>query len=198
MARPNRRRAESLTLGEGKLDELKATGSDCAHIGSLALPESPDLHPDASPLPLEALFPLDRDQVIAAVAYAMSLLISNDRTAELDPKLAIFDESKIEGPAFHGGEDEIKALLNMMVGLGLDPNVSALPPRSRSHRVASSWGCTAMFPRHSSHPQPPPLNLAPLRPAPRRRSSSRASLSTGSCCSSAATRARARMGGSSR
>lgn len=124
-SRPTRR-PKSLTLREGALDLLKATSSDFTPFGAAILPESPEAPADASAQPsIDPLFPLDRDQVIAAVAHAMSLRISTDRTAELDAKLAIFDESKIEGPAFYGGEDEIKALLEMMVGLGLDSNVRA-------------------------------------------------------------------------
>jgi hypothetical protein len=191
--RAYRRHAKSLTLGEGSLE---AAASDCAHVGASTSPESPEVHPhpDASPLPLETLFPLDSDQVVAGVAHAMSLQISSDRTAELDPMLAIFDESKIEGPAFHGGEDEIKALLKMMVGLGLDPNVRARPPRLRGRALRGEPpGSRARSPPQPSAPRPP--SRPPARSAAHRRSSLRACLSTGSCCSSAATRARARTGG---
>lgn len=94
---------------------------------------SPDADADPPPPKIAAsssLFPLEREEILDAVAKAISLHICHDGSLPVPAELAIFDAAHIEGPPFSGSEREIRQLLETMVNLNLDPNVRPAPRRT--------------------------------------------------------------------
>mmetsp|Transcript_22114 Transcript_22114/g.56056 ORF Transcript_22114/g.56056 Transcript_22114/m.56056 type:complete len:317 (-) Transcript_22114:209-1159(-) len=105
-----------MTILLGECDELTTPPTVPHHV------LLPDVGVGAGHQPLEALFPLEKAQVIAAVACRIFGLLSHDRSLPVPEEIAIFDESKVEGPAFHGSLAEIVSLLETMLGVGLEQN----------------------------------------------------------------------------
>jgi hypothetical protein len=124
MARPRTKNIQIGGLGKqkrksillGEFDEELTTPPTPHHV------LLPDVGVEAGHQPLEALFPLEKGQVIAAVALSICGHLCHDRSKPVPEEIAIFDESKVEGPAFNGSLGEIVSLLTTMLDVGLCAN----------------------------------------------------------------------------
>jgi hypothetical protein len=122
------------------------------------------------------LWPLAKEEVIAAVAHALALRMSANREAALPSALSIFDESHMDGPAFGGSEAEVRELLEKMVKVGLEPNVR---PRARQLPFLQAQRDARRHPGPSraapvcSPPADPLAHPLPRPPASRRASTRR-------------------------